>query len=81
MLSIRLVHRDDHAISEIATVDENSRVAEGHLVLAEDCVAHPDDFLKSKGVHPKRGSRVVPAQKCPLQRSVGVGLVQLNQWM
>eukprot|EP00961_Rhodomonas_salina_P053400 716234-Rhodomonas_salina.2 len=68
-------------MSEIATIDENSGVAERHLVLAEDCVAHPDDFLESKGVHPKRGCRVMPAQKCPLQRSVCIGLVQLDQWM
>eukprot|EP00961_Rhodomonas_salina_P232165 3136535-Rhodomonas_salina.1 len=53
----------------------------GILFFAEDSITHPDDFLELKGVHPKRGCRVVPAQECPLQRSVCVGLVQLDQWM
>eukprot|EP00961_Rhodomonas_salina_P211005 2849616-Rhodomonas_salina.1 len=56
-------------------------VAEGQLALAEHRVAHPNDFLKPEGVHPKSGSGVVPPHESPLQHLVCVGLVLLDKRM
>eukprot|EP00961_Rhodomonas_salina_P091559 1232814-Rhodomonas_salina.1 len=69
------------ALYLVAAVDEDSGVAERQLALAEHSIAHPNDFLKPKGVHPKSGSGVVPPHESPLQRLVCIGLVLLEEQM
>eukprot|EP00961_Rhodomonas_salina_P255049 3446816-Rhodomonas_salina.1 len=73
------MHGCDHLVGQVTAVDEDSGVAEGQLALAEHSVAHPNDFLKQKGVHPKSGCGVVPPHESPLQHPVGVGLVLLDR--
>eukprot|EP00961_Rhodomonas_salina_P009735 131276-Rhodomonas_salina.1 len=52
-LAVSCMHGCNHLVSQVAAVDEDGGVAEGQLALAEYRVAHPNDFLKPEGVHPK----------------------------
>eukprot|EP00961_Rhodomonas_salina_P036648 492341-Rhodomonas_salina.4 len=74
-------HCCNHLVCQVAAADEDCWIAEGQLALAEHRVAHPNDFLKPKGVHPKGGSGVVPPHESPLQCPISVGLVFLDEGM